>query len=278
MEVIRVEKNSNYTTISNVFLKDLNLSLKTKGFMAMVMALPSDWKFTVGGMAAICKEGKTAIYTALKELIEVGYAKRTYLYGDVKKNGVTMKLRTGVSYSISETPIYLDLDNVNQDTLNQDNLNLGKLNDNNKVKTKSSTKSNQVKSKSSKEESKSVVTDTPPLQTFENENFSTSEKPNNSENETSALKEKSKTEKTNSGGGAAQNVGKSVSEVDKPAKPKKPVREWFKLASLTEEQKGEIRELARGFDSPGDFGEALRQWLEYKEAGEINFRNQKINP
>ena len=50
MEVIRVEKNSNYTTISNVFLKDLNLSLKTKGFMAMVMALPSDWKFTVGGM------------------------------------------------------------------------------------------------------------------------------------------------------------------------------------------------------------------------------------
>ncbi len=174
MEVIRVEKNSNYTTISNVFLKDLNLSLKTKGFMAMVMALPNDWKFTVGGMAAICKEGKTAIYTALKELIQVGYAKRTYLYGDVKKDGVIMKLRTGVSYSISETPIYLDLDNVNQDTLNQDNLNLGKLNDNNKVTTKSSTKSNQVKSKLSKD---SVVTDIPPLES----NLNLSEIPTGSE-------------------------------------------------------------------------------------------------
>jgi len=128
----------------------------------------------------------------------------------------------------------------------------------------------------------SVVTDTPPLQTNLSEiptgsNFSTSEKPNNSKNETSALKEKSKAEKTNSGGGG-ENVGKSVSEVDKPAKPKKAVREWFKLSSLTEEQKDKIRELARSFDSPAVFGESLRQWLEYKEAGEINFRNQKINP
>lgn len=124
----------------------------------------------------------------------------------------------------------------------------------------------------SKKKKESVVTDTPPLaQTFEN---SKTEKPINLD----SLKEKSKTEKTNSGGGAAQNVSNSVGEVGKPAKPKKPVREWFKLSSLTEEQKGKIRELARGFDSPGDFGEALRQWLEYKEAGEINFRNQKINP
>jgi len=87
-----------------------------------------------------------------------------------------------------------------------------------------------------------------------------------------------KQKKPNSGGGAAQNVSNFVSEVDKPAKPKKTVREWFKLSSLTEEQKGKIRELARSFDSPGDFGESLKQWLEYKEAGEINFRNQKINP
>jgi len=71
---------------------------------------------------------------------------------------------------------------------------------------------NKQTNNSSKE---SVVTDTPPLsQTFENLDFSTSEKPNNSENETSALKEKSKTEKTNSGGGGEKNVSIVSSGVD----------------------------------------------------------------
>jgi len=54
-------------------------------------------------------------------------------------------------------------------------------------------------------ESKSVVTDTPPLQTNLSEiptgsDFSTSEKPNNSENETSALKEKSTKKQTRGAG------------------------------------------------------------------------------
>jgi hypothetical protein len=134
------------------------------------------------------------------------------------------------------------------------------------------TKNIPLKTKSIKnKESKSVVPDTPPLsQTFENEK---TEKPINLD---SVNSEKKQT-KTNSGGGG-ENVGKSVSEVDKPAKTKKPVREWFKLASLTEEQKDKIRKLSREFDSPAVFGESLKQWLEYKEAGEINFRNQKINP
>jgi len=129
----------------------------------------------------------------------------------------------------------------------------------------------------SKKKKESVVTDTPPLQTFENSDFSSSEKPNNCENETSALKEKSTDKKPNSGGGG-ENVSNSVGEVGKPAKPKKAVREWFKLSSLTDEQKGKIRELARSFDSPGDFGESLKQWLEYKESGQVNFKYQKINP
>jgi len=65
------------------------------------------------------------------------------------------------------------------------------------------------------EESKSVVTDTHPLQAFENSDFSTSEKPNNCESENLvSLKEKSTEKKTNSGG-ARENVGKSVSEVEK---------------------------------------------------------------
>jgi len=275
MERIKVEKNTDYTVISNIFLKDESLSLKCKGFLAVVMSLPDSWDFSIGGMAAICKEGKSAIYSSIKELIQFGYCKRTYLYDDVKKDGKVMKLRVGVVYAIAEKPTYLDLDKLNKDTLNQEKLNLDKRNDNNKVNTKSSTYSNKVNNELSKE---SVVTDTPPLQTNLTEIPTGSEKTESERLDveiSNFLKEKSTEKKPNSGGGAAQNSQPNVSNSNKP---KKAVREWFKLASLTEEQKDKIRKLSREFDSPAVFGDSLRQWLEYKEAGEINFRNQKINP
>jgi len=265
MERIKVEKNTDYTVISNIFLKDESLSLKCKGFLAVVMSLPDSWDFSIGGMAAICKEGKSAIYSSIKELIQFGYCKRTYLYDDVKKDGKVMKLRVGVVYAIAEKPTYLDLDKLNKDTLNQENLNLDKRNDNNKVNTKSSTYSNKVNNELSKE---SVVTDTPPLQTFENSDFSTSEKPNNSGNETSALNsEKEKKEKE-----------KVAPKEKESSKPKKPIREWFKLASLTDTQKVELNALAGKFDNPSAFIESLDKWLVYKESGQVNFTLKKIPP
>lgn len=75
-KVIR-EKTSNYTTISNVFLKDKNLSLKAKGFLTVVMALPENWDFTIKGICSILKEGKTAIYGVVQELKESRYCKTT---------------------------------------------------------------------------------------------------------------------------------------------------------------------------------------------------------
>lgn len=75
-KVIR-EKTSNYTTISNVFLKDKNLSLKAKGFLTVVMALPDNWDFTIKGICSILKEGKTAIYGVVQELKESRYCKTT---------------------------------------------------------------------------------------------------------------------------------------------------------------------------------------------------------
>lgn len=66
-------KNENFTVISNVFLKDKNLSLKAKGFLAVVMGLPSGWEFSINGVCSILKEGKTAIYNVIDELKENGY-------------------------------------------------------------------------------------------------------------------------------------------------------------------------------------------------------------
>ena len=73
MAVIRTEKNSNYTVMSNRHLKDTNLSLKAKGLLSMILALPNDWDYSVAGLVSICKESETAVKSTIDELKEHGY-------------------------------------------------------------------------------------------------------------------------------------------------------------------------------------------------------------
>ena len=68
-------KDENFTVISNVFLRDKNLTIKSKGFLAVVMGLPSNWEFSINGICSILQEGKTAIYSIIDELKENGYCK-----------------------------------------------------------------------------------------------------------------------------------------------------------------------------------------------------------
>lgn len=60
--VFRVEKNANYTTMSNYHLRDNTISFKAKGILSMFLSLPKDWSYSVNGLAAISKEGN-ALYT-----------------------------------------------------------------------------------------------------------------------------------------------------------------------------------------------------------------------
>ena len=68
MNAIKRIKNDNYTKVSNSFIRDKNLSLKAKGFLSLVMSLPSDWDFSINGICAVIKEGKTSVYSIIKEL------------------------------------------------------------------------------------------------------------------------------------------------------------------------------------------------------------------
>lgn len=77
MAVFRVEKNHNYTVMSNYHLKDQNLSLRAKGLLSMMLSLPEEWNYTTRGLAAICMEGVQSIGTTLKELETSGYLVRT---------------------------------------------------------------------------------------------------------------------------------------------------------------------------------------------------------
>ena len=76
MRRIRVEKSTNYTTINNEFIFNKDLSLKAKGLLCHLLALPNDWKLYVEEVEKWHTDGKKAIYSAFKELTELGYMQR----------------------------------------------------------------------------------------------------------------------------------------------------------------------------------------------------------
>lgn len=97
MAVFRVEKNENYTVMSNHHLKDKELSLKAKGLLSQMLSLPEDWDYTLTGLAYINKESKDAIRSAVNELEAAGYIVRKQKTDDSGKF-------SGNEYVIYECP------------------------------------------------------------------------------------------------------------------------------------------------------------------------------
>ena len=73
MAVIRIQKTDNYTVMSNHHLRNKEMSLKAKGLMSLMLSLPPQWDYSIGGLVAICKESHTSIRSAIKELEENNY-------------------------------------------------------------------------------------------------------------------------------------------------------------------------------------------------------------
>ena len=97
MAVFRVERNNNYTVMSNYHLRDKSLSLKAKGLLSQILSLPENWDYTLTGLAKINAEGKDAIRAAIVELERAGYVHR---HQTTDKNG---KFSTN-EYIIREYP------------------------------------------------------------------------------------------------------------------------------------------------------------------------------
>lgn len=74
--VFRVEKNREFVVMNHRFLREKEMSLKAKGLLALCLALPETWEYSINGLVAICKESQTAIRSTLKELEKFGYLKR----------------------------------------------------------------------------------------------------------------------------------------------------------------------------------------------------------
>ena len=141
MAIIRVDKRSNYTVVDNTFIRDMNLSMKAKGLMLLMLSLPPEWDYSVAGLSAICKEGMTAIRGALKELEECGYLRRErrnsdkgyfvyeYILSEIPQphngNLHTVEEHTEKAHTEdthTENRAQLNKDVLNKDITNKDNL------------------------------------------------------------------------------------------------------------------------------------------------------------
>lgn len=97
MAVFRIHKTKDYTVMSNVHFREKEMTLKAKGLLSMMMALPDDWNYSIAGLAALSKDGKDSVMSALNELERFGYLKRTRL---MDSNGQF----AGFDYDIFEQP------------------------------------------------------------------------------------------------------------------------------------------------------------------------------
>ncbi len=87
--VFRVEKNANYTVMSNIHLKDKHLSLRAAGLLSKILSLPPEWDYTVTGLAKITSDGVDSVSSAIRELEKFGYITRRQLrdeFGRMSRN------------------------------------------------------------------------------------------------------------------------------------------------------------------------------------------------
>lgn len=122
MNKITRKKSQDYTIMSNVFLQDKNLSIKAKGFLAVVMGLPDDWEFSIRGVCTILKEGKSAVYNVIDELKENGYC---IVSNERNDHG----LFAGNDYTFYEEPHTEEPHTENRDTDNRTQLNTNTIKD-----------------------------------------------------------------------------------------------------------------------------------------------------
>lgn len=112
--VFRVEKNKNYTTISNHHLQDRNLSLKAKGLLTLILSLPPDWDMTLKGLVSLSGDGVDSVRSGIQELEKAGYLRRSR-----SRNNLGQLLCT--EYTIYEHAVK---ENVASETEIDDNLNI----------------------------------------------------------------------------------------------------------------------------------------------------------
>ena len=108
MAVFKIEKQKNYTVMSNYHLQDRNLSYKAKGLLSFMLSLPEDWDYSMKGLVAVSKENIKAIRSILNELKDHGYLEIQQTRGE--------KGYYKYEYLIREIPLEILQEKNNPDT------------------------------------------------------------------------------------------------------------------------------------------------------------------
>lgn len=82
MKLRRVETPRGWTSIPNETLEDRRLSWRARGILAYLLSRPANWETDSERLAAIAKEGRDAVRTALTELEKARYLFRVKIQGD----------------------------------------------------------------------------------------------------------------------------------------------------------------------------------------------------
>lgn len=91
----KANRKTNFTTVNNDFLHDVNLSWKAKGMIVYIMSLPADWDLNVSDLKNRSKDGRDATAGGLRELIDNNYCRRVRS----REKGGTF---TGYDYEVSD--------------------------------------------------------------------------------------------------------------------------------------------------------------------------------
>lgn len=74
--IFRVQKNSNYTVMSNYHLNDERLSYKAMGILSRILSLPPDWNYSLAGLATKVRDSIYSVRSGINELEDCGYITR----------------------------------------------------------------------------------------------------------------------------------------------------------------------------------------------------------
>lgn len=97
MSILKIKHSRDYTTIANSTLRDKQLSFKARGLLAMLLSYPSDWDVNTKHLASQSdKDGRDAVQSAVRELVEAGYIVRSQERESGKFGGAT--------YDVFEVP------------------------------------------------------------------------------------------------------------------------------------------------------------------------------
>lgn len=71
-----------FTIVPNAWLRDPRLSYKAKGLLAYVASHSAGYRLTVQQMISQSRDGRDAVYSGIKELVQVGYLVRVQIRND----------------------------------------------------------------------------------------------------------------------------------------------------------------------------------------------------